>query len=1018
MSFHNFFSVMGNFIDYLAPLGLTLLLYSTVVLSVGLFGNRFLKNKGALVQSYFLKTCIAMVLLCPVVYFAYTNLGVKTYTIVIDPRPAEKILTSVNSNEHIKHISSALKNVQNSVSLGFQKQVDENNQLSDNEPSVLPDSPPAIEKEPGKINGIETTVEVPPKALRNVTATTSGKSLVHSIADYFLRFFILSWLILSVFLLLKSIIIFFYVKSIIASSEPATSEFQNLAKKAAAKMGQKPPQVYQSSMVESAFITGIFNPVIVIPFNKNFKLIRSRDVFLHEMGHLAHHDNFWKFICQIGLFLFPVQPLLWKLVRELDSYEDFLCDDYVVKFSFDKVSYAERLLNIAQFFRPTLNEEYAGSGIFAYRSRLRTRVERILDDAIRRPARIGLNDTVYIVVVFSSTLILTGFVNIKNKDMDNGQFQNQPTYQKYIYETVMKSFSQLIANRAAFEKSHLKQSETAEKVTPGRLAYDFTSFELLKETKENYSPASSSGKAETSEKSEIDTSVSPLPLVAESIEAGNIVSSSGFSEIYAPKASILARETLMSSGNISAAINTEESAPGGFSFGTATTTGSSSNGYTIPANCAKLINITEDFESLTSVENSSRADYVKQVKISQYSPVWSPDGSLISFTDQQYGIWVVPAEGGEPTLIFDNFTFCKKTPYSLILSSMITFGFSPDGNAVIFQKLLADESKGTKITVKRNDSTGDIDINAEGLIPIIYSVSLQTGETKEVIENAVLGKYSADGRYFGFKKNDSVSVMNNTFSEHNLDIGLIDQETGETKFLTNGGCIIIDYCFSDDNSNIIAVMKKDGETYYQLYRITIATGEIEKITSYIKEISFSAISSENNWIRYIDSSVTPCEVTYLDMETGKEEHKQLPSFAIGAAYSSNSEKACYILAFPGTNVTTYNLFTSPVSDKPAFTEDEKAQPASFELKGNFPNPFNMSTTIEFTLPAEGKADMMIYNALGQKICHLVSGKMSAGTHRIVWDGKNDEGTTVSSGVYLSSLSMGKHQVTKKMTLLK
>ena len=93
-------------------------------------------------------------------------------------------------------------------------------------------------------------------------------------------------------------------------------------------------------------------------------------------------------------------------------------------------------------------------------------------------------------------------------------------------------------------------------------------------------------------------------------------------------------------------------------------------------------------------------------------------------------------------------------------------------------------------------------------------------------------------------------------------------------------------------------------------------------------------------------------------------------------------------------------------------------PLAFNLAQNYPNPFNPSTTIEFTVPAATNITLRVYNLLGQEVATLIDGKLNAGTHRLAWDGKNRQGFSVSTGVYLYRLVAGDRIETRKMLLLK
>jgi len=93
-------------------------------------------------------------------------------------------------------------------------------------------------------------------------------------------------------------------------------------------------------------------------------------------------------------------------------------------------------------------------------------------------------------------------------------------------------------------------------------------------------------------------------------------------------------------------------------------------------------------------------------------------------------------------------------------------------------------------------------------------------------------------------------------------------------------------------------------------------------------------------------------------------------------------------------------------------------PDKFELKQNYPNPFNPETNISFALPEASNVKIVIYNVLGQKVRTLVDQEFKAGVRTIRWDGRNDIGSKVASGMYIYRVVSGKNVATKKMTLLK
>jgi hypothetical protein len=93
-------------------------------------------------------------------------------------------------------------------------------------------------------------------------------------------------------------------------------------------------------------------------------------------------------------------------------------------------------------------------------------------------------------------------------------------------------------------------------------------------------------------------------------------------------------------------------------------------------------------------------------------------------------------------------------------------------------------------------------------------------------------------------------------------------------------------------------------------------------------------------------------------------------------------------------------------------------PAEYELFNNYPNPFNPETIIEYKVPKTGQVKMAIYNVLGQNVRTLVDEHQPAGTYQVMWDGTDNLGNKLSSGVYFYQLVGENALITKKMTLLK
>jgi hypothetical protein len=93
-------------------------------------------------------------------------------------------------------------------------------------------------------------------------------------------------------------------------------------------------------------------------------------------------------------------------------------------------------------------------------------------------------------------------------------------------------------------------------------------------------------------------------------------------------------------------------------------------------------------------------------------------------------------------------------------------------------------------------------------------------------------------------------------------------------------------------------------------------------------------------------------------------------------------------------------------------------PVSFILNANYPNPFNPSTTISFSLTQSAQTRLEIYNLKGQKVKTLCNTNLNSGDHQYVWNGTDEQGKKAGSGVYFYKLSSGSQSSMKKMIMMK
>ena len=129
----------------------------------------------------------------------------------------------------------------------------------------------------------------------------------------------------------------------------------------------------------------------------------------------------------------------------------------------------------------------------------------------------------------------------------------------------------------------------------------------------------------------------------------------------------------------------------------------------------------------------------------------------------------------------------------------------------------------------------------------------------------------------------------------------------------------------------------------------------------------------------------------------------------------NGRIACYIGAAPFMGQTDPPKLIAAWGTS-STSVDNYAEPTEFSLNQNYPNPFNPSTIITYNLPANENVRLIVYNLLGEEIKTLVNGLQSAGSYSTMWDGTNERGEPVGSGIYFYRLGSGNQFEVRKMAL--
>lgn len=240
-------------------------------------------------------------------------------------------------------------------------------------------------------------------------------------------------------------------------------------------------------------------------------------------------------------------------------------------------------------------------------------------------------------------------------------------------------------------------------------------------------------------------------------------------------------------------------------------------------------------------------------------------------------------------------------------------------------------------------------------------------------------------------------------------------------------------------------------SYWNINILDVQTGNMDIVFPPLAEglsvgnPAFSKTVQTRFTFDYIDSKNNQAFVMAADFNTGDVGNVAGPLSVIGyPSYSIDDKTIIYHTSqvISGTNHETLEQmplkanFLEGTGNKKVYLVDanfpiwfvigtrtdveEKTEniPSEFALSQNYPNPFNPSTTIKYSLPKEEKVRIVIYDMLGNKISELINENKNAGSYQIVWNGNDDKGRKVSSGVYILTINSGSYFQSRKMVLMK
>jgi hypothetical protein len=273
--------------------------------------------------------------------------------------------------------------------------------------------------------------------------------------------------------------------------------------------------------------------------------------------------------------------------------------------------------------------------------------------------------------------------------------------------------------------------------------------------------------------------------------------------------------------------------------------------------------------------------------------------------------------------------------------------------------------------------------------------TVAAGETAQ----AVYSVTAADSIPFGTPADLEFSITSGAYSAAKT----IPLRIGElAQFVMSNNTVTVDYGIFFDSGG-----ENGAYQNYESYTMTF----LPEQTGSLVKLNFTAFSVEDGWdflYIYDGESITAPQVPGSPF-TGQNSPGEIiagnPAGALTARFTSDGMVTAdgWIAEISPFMLTGIN--------------DENGSRMTFDLHQNYPNPFNPSTTIHYQLPKAVDVKLTVYNILGQKISTLVDQHQQPGSYQAVWQGLNDAGQPVASGIYFYTIEAGSFSKKHKMILI-
>jgi hypothetical protein len=350
-------------------------------------------------------------------------------------------------------------------------------------------------------------------------------------------------------------------------------------------------------------------------------------------------------------------------------------------------------------------------------------------------------------------------------------------------------------------------------------------------------------------------------------------------------------------------------------------------------------------------------------------------------------------------------------------------GFSVDSVSYLSEfALVVSDSEG-RVSDAARDMTGDVSDN---------DFMAETGASFTINPNDSWGDLELVGRYTDSLAENSIGIdveqRVSLFYEHDLSTVAFVQYSVRnidsliSKTLSVGLVADVDFSESDTGVEMIGFDVSRSLAYYYDTELSSYVG-----TGILSGQAYSFGYLPNPFDAKVGLSDTTKENVMTSGQISsppskRSDYAHIMALAPQALSGSHSLELVTAIIWAESEAELLQKFDAAYNKYNAPTDSEEdgdvIVPHAFSLSQNYPNPFNPQTTILFSIDRGQKVSLSVYNILGRKVKTLVDRSIEAGSHEVVWDGFDDSGNSVASGVYFYRLDTAGGHVTRKMMLLK